>query len=367
MRLLVFGDLHLDSVFAWARPESARRRRQALRDALLAILELAAEKDVEAILCAGDLYEQERFTPDTAEFLRGAFTAAVRPIYIAPGNHDWYGPRSLYAQIDWPENVHLFTEDRLTPREIGEGLTLWGAAHLAPRNTAGFLDRGFAVEGDGVHLALFHGAERAGLPSEIRGKEPHAPFDAEQIAAAGLLHAFVGHYHAPRDEALFTYPGNPEPLVFGEEGERGAVLVEVAADGSLDRRRVGVSSSEIHDLRLDLTGCQSLQDVRRRLTGFLAGRAGSARLTLVGELAPEVDLAAVDLEGVDHRLDDLVVRIGEIVVGWDLDRIAEEPTIRGRFVQEVRAATDLDELERRPILTVGPPALEGRDDLEVAG
>ena len=34
MRILLVSDLHLDSPFAWAKPEVGRKRRQALRDAL---------------------------------------------------------------------------------------------------------------------------------------------------------------------------------------------------------------------------------------------------------------------------------------------------------------------------------------------
>jgi len=32
--------------------------------------------------------------------------------------------------VDWPPNVHLFTEDRLRPRELADGLTVWGAKAL---------------------------------------------------------------------------------------------------------------------------------------------------------------------------------------------------------------------------------------------
>ena len=118
MRLVVFADLHLDTAFAWAKPEVARKRRQALRDTLHRILALAEEVSADAILCAGDLYEQARFTPDTRQFLLSRFGATERPVLIAPGNHDWYGPRSLYAQVDWPPNVHIFEADRMSPVEL---------------------------------------------------------------------------------------------------------------------------------------------------------------------------------------------------------------------------------------------------------
>jgi DNA repair protein SbcD/Mre11 len=366
VRLVHFADLHLDAAFRWAGPELARRRRQALRDTLGAILALADEVDAEAILCAGDLYEQERFTPDTREFLHRAFAATHRRIFVAPGNHDPYGPQSLYAQVPWPANVTIFSETRLVPVELAAGLTLWGAAFDRPTRTDGFLDGGFHVDREGLHLALFHGSERSGLVAEIAGKTPHAPFEAAQIGAAGLAHAFVGHYHQPRDAADHTYPGNPDPLTFGESGERGAVVVEVGADGSIGRQRRVVAVSRVHDLTIDVTGCASFQEVLDRAAAALAGLGGVARLTLTGELAPDVDLHLEAISHLPHQLEaEPLVRTRNLHVGYDLDAIAGEPTVRGRFVVDVLAAADLGDEERRRVLTTGLRALDGREDLDV--
>ena len=147
MRIVHFSDLHLDSSFAWAGAtgEAARQRRQALRDTLVRILDLTRKVNADALFCGGDLYEHEHFRPDTAEFLKDAFAGlAPIPVYIAPGNHDWYGPQSLYAQVDWSENVHVFRETVLRGIELNDGLWLWGAAHLGPANTDNFLN-GFRV------------------------------------------------------------------------------------------------------------------------------------------------------------------------------------------------------------------------------
>ena len=103
MKIIHFSDLHLDSPFAWigATGGAARKRRQALRDTLVRIVDLTREVNADALFCGGDLYEQEHFRPDTAEFLKDTFAGlAPLPVYIAPGNHDWYGPKSLYAQVD---------------------------------------------------------------------------------------------------------------------------------------------------------------------------------------------------------------------------------------------------------------------------
>lgn len=367
MKLVLFSDLHLDAQFAWlgADPQVARRRRQALRETLLRVVRLVAEEDADALLCGGDLYEHERCSPDTAHFLRATFEDLhPLPVFLAPGNHDWYGPQSLYHRVDWSPNVHVFRSDRLEPVTLAEGLTLWGAAHCAPAHTEGFLDH-FQVDRGGVHLALFHGSEQGGLAEQESGKALHAPFQAEQIEQDGLHHAFLGHYHHPRDAARYTYPGNPAPLTFGERGERGAVVATVAADGRVHRQRQRVAASEAHDLELDLTGCASQQEVRERLAAALQGLSGVARVTLRGELDAAVDLRARDLAEAAPWLDAVAVQVGEVRAGYDLEAIAREPTVRGQFVRDVLAAADLAEDERRRVLATGLRALDGRDDLEV--
>jgi DNA repair exonuclease SbcCD nuclease subunit len=369
VRVVLFSDLHLDAAFTWAPAVAARRGRQALRDTLGNVLALADECGADAVLCGGDLYEHDRFTPDTAAFLREAFASTSRRVILAPGNHDWLGPESVYHQMAWSGNVDVFSEARLCPLELADGLTLWGAAHRAPANTDGFLDGGFRVGRGGVNLALFHGSQRSGLASESSGKQPHAPFDAAQIPEAGLDHAFCGHYHRPVAGAYHTYPGNPDPLTFGEDGTRGAVVATVADDGSVSRQWHTVAETEAHDVAVDTTGCASVHEIRERVRAELAGCGGVARVTLHGDLSPDVDLhpqsdlsvASLGLEG----LDALQVRQGELATAYDLDAIAAEETVRGQFVRDVRAA-ELAEDERRRVLVTGLRALAGRDDLEVA-
>lgn len=366
MKFVLFSDLHLDIPFAWlgAHQRLARQRRQGLRDTLLRITQLVHEVQADALLCGGDLYEHDRVSPDTAQFLLATFAQLSVPVYIAPGNHDWYGPQSLYCQLPWSPNVHIFQTDRLEPVPLADGLTLWGGAHCAPANTDGFLES-FRVDRDGVHLALFHGSEQSWLIQQESGKIAHAPFSVEQISASGIDHCFLGHYHLPRDAARHTYPGNPFPLTFGEQGERGAVTVTVAADGSVQRERRGVASMQAHDRFVNVTGCMSQQEVRERVSNTVTDLRGIARVTLSGELGPEVDLRLQDLETTAPWLDALVVQTSNMYPAYDLATLAQEQTVRGQFVRDVHAAPDLSDEERRRILITGLRALAGRDDLEV--
>ncbi len=367
MKIVHFADLHLDSAFAWAGADGseARKRRRGLQQVLGRIAALTREVDADALLCGGDLYEHDRVTPDTAQFLRSTFEGlAPLPVYIAPGNHDWYGPQSLYAGVAWSANVHIFREARLQAVPLGEGVTLWGAAHCQPANTGNFF-QGFTAGGPGVQVALCHAAERSWIDAQEEGKGLHAPFDQADIEHAGIAHAFMGHYHKPKAALRHTYPGNPDPLAFGEEGRRGPVVVVIGADGSVERDWRVVALTESHDLALDVTGCWSQREVLDRLAGIAGGRGGVARLTVGGELSRDVDLHEDDLRSaLLETFDAVQVRAGNLRSGYDIDAIRTEHTVRGQFVRDVLEA-ELTEDERRRVLTTGLRALEGRSDLEV--
>ena len=363
MKLLLFADLHLDAPFAWARPATAALRRQNRRATLTRILELAEAERVDAILGAGDLFEHDRISPDTVEFLRASFGGTDIPIYLAPGNHDWLSEASPYAVTDWSPNVHLFTEDRLTPVGLADGLSLWGAAHRAPANTDGFFST-FRPDRGGVHLALAHASERGFLAQQGSGKLPHAPFDAGELEAAGVAHAFLGHFHVPRDADRYTYPGNPDPLDFGETGERGAVLATIAPDGSVARDRRVVATSIVHDVDVALDDATHADDVRGRVEAALSPLGGCVRVTLAGEVAPSLEIDLAGLGNLAPHLDDLVVRMGSLRVGYDLEAIRAEATIRGQFVR-LAGVEIADPDHRRRVIVTGLRALDGRRDLEI--
>lgn len=365
MKIVHFADLHLDARFAWAGASgpAARKRRNALRQVLENIVRLTREEGADALFCAGDLFEHEYVTPDTAAFLRDTFAklGEIR-VFLAPGNHDWYGDDSPYAQT-WSNNVHVFREARLVPVSLAPDCTLWGAAHCAPANTGNFLDD-FHAPAAGVHVALFHGSEQSWFSEQGERKELHAPFDQAQIEASGLHHAFLGHYHRPQNAKRHTYPGNPDPLEFGEDGRRGAVVATISSDGTICRSRHQVAATQVHDLRFSITGCESRQAILTRLAEQTDGREGVIRITVTGEIATSLDLSEVDLRAALDRFDALQLRYQDLRSAHDFEAIRDEPTVQGQFVADV-LDSDLDHQEKRRVLTVGMAALQGRDDLDI--
>ena len=116
---------------------------------------------------------------------------------------------------------------------------------------------------------------------------------------------------------------------------------------------------------LDITGCTMREQVRERVETATAGLSGVVRLTVSGEIDEDVVLHEDELR--DYlltRFDAAQIRRGELRAGYDLDSIRQEPTVRGRFVNDVIEA-GLPEDEQRRVLITGLRALDGREDLEV--
>lgn len=263
--------------------------------------------------------------------------------------------------------MHIFDTDELQPITLADGLTLWGAAHRAPANTRGFLGD-FRVDRGGVHLGLFHGSAR-GSGDQPTEKVPHAPFRAAQIRQSGLYHALLGHFHHPVDAPDHTYPGNPDPLTFGESWPGEAVLVTIADDGAITRRRLPTATSTVGDIDVDITGVTHAGQARQKVLDALTELSGHVRVTLHGALAPDVDLRAADIDAAcPANLEALVTRFGTLTVALtdDYEQLATEQTVRGQFVRDVLAADTLSDDQRHRVLLTGLRALDERaGDLEV--
>ena len=116
---------------------------------------------------------------------------------------------------------------------------------------------------------------------------------------------------------------------------------------------------------MDVTGAGSEQDIKARIQEAVSTLQGVARVTLHGELAPEVDLRPRDLTALTATLESLTVVVGDLYVAYDFEAIINESTVRGEFVRQV-TSSDLPDDEKRRVLVTGLRALDGREDLEVS-
>ncbi|NLA85828.1 MAG: DNA repair exonuclease, partial [Clostridiales bacterium] len=147
VKILHAADFHLDSPFEALPEELAAVRRREQRDLLDRIAELAEQESVQLVLLSGDLLDSGTSYYETRDVLFRAFSRMKAEVFISPGNHDFYSPKSPYAYVDFPDNVHIFTSPLVSSVPLPAlGCQVWGAG-FNDRHSRPLLS-GFAATGD---------------------------------------------------------------------------------------------------------------------------------------------------------------------------------------------------------------------------
>ncbi len=374
VRFIHTSDIHLDASFAGSGFPShlGDRKREAIRGTFRRILEDARAGAVDFVLIAGDLFEADRTTPDTMAFLKRQFEAvAPIPVFISPGNHDPFEKGSPYREESWPGNVRIFDREEFQSvemPELGVRVAGFGFAH------AQLQDRPFrklgALSGDFRNIAMAHGSDLSCVPF---GKAKHGPFEIDEIAGKNILYCALGHYHQQHavpnalDSAQVWYSGIPEGRGWDEEGPCGYIYGEISDEGLKLESRI-CNQFPLRSLTID---CDAFSTREQIVDAILQGRGQAfdsktiLRIRLAGAVDPRLDLSIPELE---QRLTGEALHIqwiDQTYSALDFAAIAQEKTLRGRFVRILNermaaaAGQERETLERARLY--GVQALSGRE------
>lgn len=327
------ADLHLETTFPGVR--GGAKRRLALADAFVRIVDLALERKADALFLGGDIYEAERAGPQTARFLFEHLARFGRPVFVAPGNHDPYSVTSLFARDDVPHNVRVFAEAAWRAIPLGPEVTVYGFAHTPAEPGRPFKKARF--DRAGTKIALVHGSDEDRCPPNKRAT---APFTQAEIEASGAAILLSGHYHGGYvvDGArgpVLAYPGSPEPIRFGESAVHGALVLRI--DGAaVGVEQVPLARTHLVDRICALEDAASEAAVIAALESSLAGlgRGDFVRLRLRGTLAggTRIDVATLT-ERCAESLGAL--QLLDETIGVDYEQLAAEPTVRGYVTRDL--------------------------------
>lgn len=361
VRILHAADFHLDSAFGALGEEQARQRRQESRKLVERLVDFANEREVELLLLAGDLFDSDDIFAQTGENLALALSRLKGHAVIAPGNHDYYDAAGAYGRILWPENVHVFTEDKLAKFEFPQyDCTVWGAAFTEPGVPDGSVLDGFTAPADGrIHLLVLHG--------DLGGKNsPYRPVTEEQLAATGVDYAALGHQHAfsgvrRSGRTAYAYPGCIEGRGFDETGEKG-VLWGTVSPGRAELRFVPFGLRRYEILTVDVSDSQPLAAVSAALPRDT--ERDIYRILLTGETEEPVRPERLRQELAD-RFYALEVR-DQTRIRRDIWARCGDDSLRGLFLQRMRraydaAADDGERLKIEQAVRFGLAAMDKRD------
>lgn len=362
IRFLHGADFHLDSAFGALPAQRAAERRRESRELLFRLADYVNGHDIDLVLLAGDLFDSASPFRETGEQLAAALGQMRARVFVAPGNHDWYGPGSPWETETWPENVTVFRVRAMTAAEVPElDLVVHGAAFTGPDQPESLL-AGFTAPADGkVHIGLLHG--------ELDGAEDrYDPIRREEVSASGLAYLALGHVHKRMEpltlgRTVCAWPGCLEGRGFDELGEKGFYKGTISDSGEVSLTFVPFARHRYEILEVDVTGKDPRVAVEAALPPDTAGDL--YRILLTGETAEGGAGAAALREALADRFDTLEVR-DRTRMAEDLWQRAGEDSLRGLFLRELLARREAaeDEAARAEIdlaARFGLAALDHRD------
>ena len=363
LKILHTADLHLDSAFEALPAGKAQLRRTEQRELLARLATLAREEQVQLILLAGDLLDSDTSYYETGEELCRCLAGMNAPVFISPGNHDYYSPRSPWARIKLPGNVHLFTENAIRGLQFSTlGIRVYGAAFTEKRS--GPLLQGFTAERrPGMkNILILHG--EVGAPAD----SPYDPITEAELAASGMDYVALGHIHRASGlrragDTWFSWPGCPEGRGFDETGEKTVNLVTLSDDGHCALETRSIAQRRYENLTVDVTGADPLLAIHTLLPDESVRDV--YRITLTGEVDERLDLNRLHAN-LAELFFELQLR-DETTPRRSLWEKAGDDTLRGLFLKKLKREYDTapDDTTRRAVEQAarwGLAALDNREE-----
>lgn len=233
--LLHTADWQIGRVFSQFEPDDAAALFEARFKVVELLAGIAAERQVDAVLVAGDVFDLQTVSDKTVRRMFNAMQGFAGPWLLIPGNHDSALSESVWSRAQRlgaiAPNVVCCLEPK--PRTVAGKFTLLPAP-LTQRHTYGDLTDWFATaqgEEGLPRIGLAHGCVQGILSEDIDSANPIA---AGRAAQARLDYLALGDWHGTRqiDERTW-YAGTPETDRFRANDSGQALLVTIAEAGAV--------------------------------------------------------------------------------------------------------------------------------------
>ena len=279
LKILHTADWHMDSPFgSFSEEQRAFLRREQLK-LPGKIAEICRREHCDLVLLAGDIFDGIP-AQDAVTVVRQALQDCGVPVFVTPGNHDFYENGSPWRDEKWSENVKVFTSDLESVCIEKLNCRIYGAGYRS-MDCASLLD-GFRVQGqEKYQIAVLHG-------DPVTRHSPYCAVTAGQVRDSGLDYLALGHIHKAGmfqgDRTLCAWPGCPMGRGWDETGQKGVCLVTLEEKAQV--QFVPLDQPRFYDLEAEVSG--SAETVLDEVLPA-AGCSDFFRISLTGYACVDVD------------------------------------------------------------------------------
>ncbi|MBK1811386.1 DNA repair exonuclease [Clostridium sp. YIM B02505] len=345
IKILHCSDLHFDTPFTELSTDIAEQRKEELQDTFGSIIELASNEKVDAILLAGDIFDNLRVRKSTLDLLRKKLESIPKiEVFIAPGNHDPNNDRSFYSMINWPSNVHIFGAGFTRYKLKEKNVVVYGAGFTGNYVKRSML-RDFKPNNDDeglIKLMVLHGEVENG-----NNLNEYNPITVEDIENSSMNYIALGHRHQfsqikRAGNTLYAYCGCPEGRGFDELGEKGIILGEVGQNFN-NLKFIPTNKRTYLVMSVNISDAMNYDDIKEKILKITSEESRNKNLykiILTGEIHEEfnIDVELMLNKLVEHfyfiKLED------STKIKMDIAEVIEEHSVKGIFAKKILEKID---------------------------
>lgn len=337
VKILHTADIHLGS-----GRTGVTGGKSEIENTFFKIIDLCLAEDIDFLLIAGDLFDSPVVSAPEVERVISAISKIPQTIVaIAPGNHDYVCPGSVYTKYKFPENTFIFTSFMEYIDFPKKGVRLWGAGFTDRFESLPLLQNSEDMENDFLNLCVLHGEVISdNSPSTYN---PVYPLAIEQ---SKMDYIALGHIHKRSEikklgKTSFSYCGCPDGMGFDESGSHGVYMGTVSKN-ECNFRYIELSSRQYLVNTFDISEMSNSFEAADQILDLLKSQQPESfnknlyRIILSGELSLDTSVDASQIQKILAEKLYFVEVIDKTSTSISsLSSLANETSLRGVFVSKM--------------------------------
>ena len=340
MKFVHIADMHFDTSFTQLNNSHlGTLRRLDQRKLLKKVIEYIKNNNVEYLFISGDLYEHKYIRESTIEYINKLFKEINNTkIFITPGNHDPYLKNSFYSKYKWNENVHIFGPN--ISKIEDDNINIYGYGFNDFYYTNPEIENFELEDKNKINILITHGT----LNGTNNIERQYNAISKSTLEKIGFDYVALGHIHKTNynEEKNIIYPGSLISMGFDELGPHGMIVGNINKN-ELNLQFIQVDESEFKIINVDVTEMISIDELIENIDNLHTNENDYYEVYLVGKRKFEIDKYALKKMIRNER----IIKLKNLTKrDYDVQKIANENTLKGLFVKEILNRMDNSNTEK---------------------
>lgn len=240
VKFLHIADFHIGNKFLNKNEAVRSKLKKSLFDSFDKIVDFSIENDLDALIIAGDLFDDEAigFASENKVFARikKLSDSGIR-IFYCTGNHDHFHRNNLYNKLKDEKNFFLFSDSKVKRMNFisktGERVSIVGCGHDRANLDVNMVKKYPSKMDRNITIGIAHTMVVSG--NSAADGEIYMPCSLEDLTEKKYDYFALGHIHKRMQldsEGKIWYSGSPQGLNYKEVGYHGGNFVKIDGENT---------------------------------------------------------------------------------------------------------------------------------------